>query len=531
MKKQLEFAYFFCISIIIIVLAFYILSNTIFSQTVLPNVKVAGENLSFKSASNKSDVIQSLIESKGYLNIIIDEYEYQVSLDSLDIEFNFDDAMNIGKGANIFESITEGADLIDGKELEYEIDVSPIISKLPIQAKNGEVFAYFEENIIYNCDKKKYRLGFDEEKLKKLTKNALERNITLEIKLETVLANKEDMKLLEYCEIYPEYIKKFNENFRVKEGAVDWDELFSYKFIRSGNSYWVIRDHTKLKQFLAAVGKKTQVDVDQGEYFELDGQIILKRPAKVGKILDLDKNIENITAWLQSPMDSEFTYTYKYINPALNQQQLPVVDFTQQIAEGKTRIDIIRFNIDNPNLHWAESGLNAIHNTIVQPGEEFSFINAADLVNGGQNSEGDQIVGMGSCNSTTTIFRAVLDGGFPITERHYHKFYVESYEYGDYPMNIVDAAFFSNPKMDLKFINDYAYPILIQFEKYRPNDGYQYHTVKIFTNSNSASREVELYDFTRTDVRSEKVFNSSFKRRVVENGMVILEDMFESKYY
>jgi len=104
----------------------------------------------------------------------------------------------------------------------------------------------------------------------------------------------------------------------------------------------------------------------------------------------------------------------------------------------------------------------------VAPGEEFSFNSAvgdisrasgyqtAYIISGGKTVLGD---GGGVCQVSTTVFRAALNAGLPITERKAHAYRVGYYEQDSKPG--IDATVY-NPTADLKFLNDTGNHILIQ---------------------------------------------------------------------
>jgi vancomycin resistance protein YoaR len=100
----------------------------------------------------------------------------------------------------------------------------------------------------------------------------------------------------------------------------------------------------------------------------------------------------------------------------------------------------------------------------------------AYIIKGGQTVLGD---GGGVCQVSTTFFRAALDAGLPIIERHPHAYRVSYYEQNSKPG--FDATVYS-PSVDLKVKNDTPAYILIQtktdiknatltFELYGTSDG------------------------------------------------------------
>jgi vancomycin resistance protein YoaR len=109
-----------------------------------------------------------------------------------------------------------------------------------------------------------------------------------------------------------------------------------------------------------------------------------------------------------------------------------------------------------------------INGVLVPPGEVFSFNQAvgdisaatgyqsAYIIKDGRTVLGD---GGGVCQDSTTVFRAALDAGLEILERHPHSYRVTYYEQNSAPG--VDATVYS-PSVDLKFKNDTPAHILIQ---------------------------------------------------------------------
>ncbi|MGQ0604114.1 MAG: VanW family protein [Anaerolineales bacterium] len=112
------------------------------------------------------------------------------------------------------------------------------------------------------------------------------------------------------------------------------------------------------------------------------------------------------------------------------------------------------------------------HGLLIPPGGTFSFSdNIGDIsldsgfaealiIYGGRTIRG---VGGGVCQVSTTLFRAVWFGGFPIVERNSHAYRVGYYEQntGAWQGPGLDAAVFT-PLVDLKFTNDTPYWLLME---------------------------------------------------------------------
>ncbi len=108
---------------------------------------------------------------------------------------------------------------------------------------------------------------------------------------------------------------------------------------------------------------------------------------------------------------------------------------------------------------------------VVEPGETFSFnhylgeVSAEEGYDESYITAGEQLaigIGGGICQVSTTVFRAAFWGGYPITERWYHYQRVGYYELRGGGVGM-DATVYS-PNVDLKFVNDRAYPLLIETE-------------------------------------------------------------------
>jgi vancomycin resistance protein YoaR len=125
------------------------------------------------------------------------------------------------------------------------------------------------------------------------------------------------------------------------------------------------------------------------------------------------------------------------------------------------------------NIILAASKLNGI---LIAPNKVFSFnetvgdissltgYKPAYIIKDGKTILGD---GGGVCQVSTTLFRAALNAGLPIIERHPHAYRVHYYENDSKPG--LDATVFS-PYIDLKIKNDTPAYILIQTEVDQKNN-------------------------------------------------------------
>lgn len=109
-----------------------------------------------------------------------------------------------------------------------------------------------------------------------------------------------------------------------------------------------------------------------------------------------------------------------------------------------------------------------IHNLVVEPDEEFSINRvlkwvpisewemALGIFNGGDLRP---VAGGGLCQVATTLYRGILNAGFPVTQRRNHSLFVHYYEKHGVG---IDATIFPASAPDLRFVNDTDKPLLIQ---------------------------------------------------------------------
>lgn len=115
--------------------------------------------------------------------------------------------------------------------------------------------------------------------------------------------------------------------------------------------------------------------------------------------------------------------------------------------------------------HNIAVGAAAVNGILLQPGEEFSLVKTLGAVDASTGYLPELVIkenktipeyGGGLCQIGTTVFRAALESGLPITARRNHSYRVTYYE----PAGMDAAIYIPNP--DVRFINDTKDYILIQ---------------------------------------------------------------------
>lgn len=144
--------------------------------------------------------------------------------------------------------------------------------------------------------------------------------------------------------------------------------------------------------------------------------------------------------------------------------ELSALGISELIAVGHTRFQGSPAN----RIHNIGVGISKFNGLLIPPNEIFSFGDNLGIVDSSTGYRKELVIkpegtipeyGGGLCQVSTTMYRAALNAGLPITERHPHSFAVTYYsQVGGHGL---DATIYP-PSRDLKFLNDTPGHILIQ---------------------------------------------------------------------
>ena len=191
---------------------------------------------------------------------------------------------------------------------------------------------------------------------------------------------------------------------------------------------------------------------------------------------------------------------------------------------------------------------------LVPPGDTYSFNDSVGEISGNTGydsayiiSNGRTILGEGGgvCQTSTTLFRAILNSGLPVIARYPHAYRVAYYEL-DQPVGL-DASIFQ-PSLDLQFKNDTPNYVLVQasvdvadqslsFKMYGTPDGRKV-TVSQPVVTNQSPPPLPLYEDDPTLIKgvvrqvdfSAWGATATFTRTVEKDGKILYEDNFSSTY-
>jgi vancomycin resistance protein YoaR len=303
--------------------------------------------------------------------------------------------------------------------------------------------------------------------------------------------------------------------------------------------------------FIKAVNKEP---VDALFSFQ-DGKVLTFKPSEEGKTVDVEKIKENLNSQFekvlrQRPQKIIIPINVKILEPKITTDKANNLGIKELIGIGTS---LFQHSIQNRvfNINLAASKING---ALIEPNEIFSFTKTlgdvsaltgyqqAYIIQNGKTILGD---GGGVCQVSTTFFRALLNAGLTITERHAHAYRVGYYEQ-DSPPGFDATVYY--PSVDLKFKNDTGNYILVQTQidpslsqlsifLYGTSDGRSVILSKpIVTNRTPPPPDVYQDDPTLPKGTVKQVDWSaegskvSFRRDVTKNGKKIISETFVSNY-
>ena len=551
---------------IIIVFGAY---NFLFIGRILPNVSVAGVNISALNPEDAVNEIKSGINFPEKLIIKTGAEKYEISFDNIDVSYDVQSsvytAYNLFRTGNpAYDTQTRISSLWTKREvgLLFTVDeekFNETISILAGQIAKDPIYPYIWKNEIGELVVTKGENGnkINITKMKADVKNAianLEANpITIETEsINTVLTKAEEDLFLARAKSLVG--KTLELTFEFETFAYADTDLYSLLEPKEGYNEGKISDIT------AHIASLLRRDPQNPNFvFKAEtGRVEEFAPAKPGVVVDEEKLATIIKDNLQQLEDQIDTpkkigeIPVNLTEPEITTDTVNELGIKELIGRGTSTFrGSISSRVYNVNL--AATRLNGI---LIPPDEVFSFntglgdvskltgYKEAYVIKDGRTALGD---GGGVCQVSTTLFRAALDAGLPIIERRAHSYRVGYYEQDTKGLPGLDATVYS-PTTDFKFKNDTGHHILIQafpdttnlsliFELYGTSDGrVATHTKPVISGTSPPPEDMYVDDPTLPAGTIKQIdwkawgAKSSFDYMVTRNGETIYEKTFLSNY-
>src|SRR3989338_4391826 len=473
-----------------------IIFDNAFKHRIYANIYIGNLNLGGKSAEEASRLLNQKIDKINQRGIIFSYKNQRAAItpviSSADgdlayqiISFNADQAvaaaLNYGRSGNVFADIKNKLlALIAKKQLSISVLVNQeaIIKIL----KNNFTQGYEPARDASLVIKKVRPAGVFEFSV---AKEKLGKAIDYEDAIGRLLAN---LSKLDPAEIrlftvteYPKILTQDALNIETKAEAllsqapltlsyshdkwiIDQDQLAGFLALKPSNAAQdkinVGLDDNKFKDYLK---KEIAPEIDkkpiEAKFAISDGKVTEFQSSQDGQTLNLEASITKI--------ENEMAATSS-IGLVLEPRPSLITtgninNFGIKETVGVGRSD---FTGSPPNRrHNIKIGGAAINGLLIKPGEEFSLLKALGEVSAKTGYLPELVIkenktipeyGGGLCQVGTTMFRAALERGLPITMRRNHSYRVQYYEPAGTDATIYD------PWPDFRFINDMPTYILIQ---------------------------------------------------------------------
>lgn len=277
----------------------------------------------------------------------------------------------------------------------------------------------------------------------------------------------------------------------------------------------------KVGEYLTSLAPLVNTQPVNAKFVLIDGKAEEFILSEYGRRLNIDASKKLIINAIVNGK-KEVTLPVELLEPAITLDKVNELGITTLIGRGESDFK----GSPSSRIHNIKVGSAKYNGEILKPGETFSFnsvLGEVDEKNGYQSElvikKGKLIYeyGGGLCQVSTTLFRAAIMAGLPISERKPHSFPVRYYDPQGFDATIYPEV------VDLKFKNDTSNHVLIQsriestkliFDIYGPDDG----------------KKVVLDGPYQYDQKTNGSMEAYFTRKIYQDDLLIKEERFDSKY-
>jgi vancomycin resistance protein YoaR len=503
-----------------------------YRDSVYPKVSVQGLDIGSKTLKEAFDTLDEKNKNLSTKNIILTygEQEYSTTLEELGIKLNTDEtliqAYRIKRKNNILaslQSIFQETDVnwvynSDNEILESALGakVNPALKTLAdakLDYKDGQIIIIPEQ-------------AGESLDVSKIAGSIIPIITQDEVKLEIPLIKESPAITTSSWESQKKeldsFLSKYEIFFNDTNIIIPPEEIVTWITIDQTTKKIDISQDT-IKEYLDSVQKTlTSQPVNAKLRFNSETQQIeILEPGKEGTKLMMEESSKRIKNDILAGVKRTELFV-AVTSPLIDESQFDALGVKTLLGKGESNFrGSSRSRVKNINV-----AANKISSTLLKPGEEFSFVNTLGKVDARNGYLPELVIkgnktipeyGGGICQVSTTLFRAALNAGLPITERRAHS-YVVNY----YGKPGLDATIYL-PKPDFRFQNDTNHHILIQhyivgtilyYEIYGTSTGRTAKTIEpvILESSPDGSMKTVAY------------------REIYEGDVMIKRDAFYSTY-
>ncbi len=475
-NSVLKMSGYYLLGILAGLLGMIAMTRIIWHSKFYPNVTIANLAVGGMTRAEAATTLKQAIDERK-ITLNYNGYAWELGASSIDI--NIDESLNrayrVGRRldlrdyALVFVAQPQEFGLVlgTGTTPEYIKMVEEIAQTVEIPAVQTELSV---KNGAVNLINGKDGLAVDTQELSNLigerTTLLSSEPITVPTKvILTQLRDEEQVALKERATtLLPKQLILEQDDERIKLLGV---ELIQFLSREPGQNKLV--DANTVVEYVKGLEESLNREAVDAKFKYEDGRVTEFAPGRDGIQVDLEKTSQNIELTMTALIENEEKETKIEIvvqrtSPKVTIDKINELGIKERIGRGES---YYAHSIPNRvfNVGLAAERTNSV---LVPPGEEYSFnksvgeisgatgYRTAYVISGGRTVLGD---GGGVCQVSTTLFRAAMSAGLPITERWAHAYRVGYYEQNSKPG--VDATVYS-PSKDLRFKNDTPGHILVQ---------------------------------------------------------------------
>lgn len=228
------------------------------------------------------------------------------------------------------------------------------------------------------------------------------------------------------------------------------------------NKIHVGLDEDKLKTYFEKnITPQINISPAQAKFTIKNGRITEFQKNKDGREINIDETIKIAEEKIIVAKNNTVELILKEVKSSIQSDNVNEFGITEIVGTGKSTFSGSPKN----RRHNINVGANSLNGILIKPGEEFSLLKALGKVDAKSGYLQELVIkenkttpefGGGLCQIGTTMFRAALSTGLPITVRRNHSYRVQYYEPAGTDATIYD------PWPDFRFLNDMPTYILIQ---------------------------------------------------------------------
>ena len=317
------------------------------------------------------------------------------------------------------------------------------------------------------------------ENLREQLTNLNQNNIQMSLETDIPAILKDDCKGLESEAERIASSTPFTLFYKDKEWEINKDTLANLLAVKIEPRFSILKDKVivgldteKTKQFLnEKIAPEVNIKAIEPKFKIVNGRVAEFQGSRDGVEVNLDetiKKIENelLEGCLSGKTDcgengKKFEIVINETKSEIKTAEVNDLGIKEIIGTGHSNFKGSPAN----RRHNIATGAAAVNGTMIKPNEEFSLIKTLGAIDAESGYLPELVIkdnktipeyGGGLCQVGTTVFRATVNAGLPVTSRRNHSYRVSYYEPAGTDATIYD------PAPDYKFVNDTPYNILIQ---------------------------------------------------------------------